>query len=207
MKINNEKIENLWKWFLNNEDQIKDCLENKPGSAREYIIENLDNLVLDLGVFSWEIDAGIHKSWSFTISPNGDKNMMKKSKKIIESAPDLADWEFYYSKPAKDWNREFTIFDDYMTKHTINASRWKYVAIQREDGMIVLILEAKNIGHLDSDTLSTIADLVVVNEIGEETKIQHICSIDIVQQLDDKYNSRESDIKYLKKHINKIKNS
>jgi hypothetical protein len=87
-----------------------------------------------------------------------------------------------------------------MTKQTINASDWKYVALQHEDGMIALILEAKNIGHLDSDTASTAANLVVLNEIGEETKIQNICSIDIVHQLEDKYDSSKYDIKNLKKY-------
>jgi hypothetical protein len=204
--MNKEKINNLWKWFFSNEQVIKDCIENDSASKKDYIIEHLDNLVLDLGVFTWEIGPGINRPWSFTISPNGDKELIKKSKKIIESAPDIADWEFHYSKPAKDWNREFTIFDNFLNKQTINASNWKYVAIKHEDGMIALLLEAKDIEHLDSDTASTAANLVVLSEIGEETKIQHICSIDIVPQLDDKYDSRKSDIKHLKKHIDKIKN-
>ncbi len=205
--MNEEKIDNLWKWFLNNEKVIRDCIENDSVSKKEYVVEHLDNLVLDLGVFAWEISPGINKPWSFTISPNGDKELIKKSKKIIESAPDLTDWEFHYSKPAKDWNREFTIFDSFMTKQTINASGWKYVAIQQKDGMIALLLEAKNMEHIDSETASTAADLVILNEIGEETKIYHICTIDIVHQLDDEHASRKADIKHLKKHIDEIKNN
>ena len=203
--MNDEKIKNLWKWFFSNEHQIRDCIETESASERVYIIETLDNLVLDLGVFTWEIGPGINKPWSFTISPNGDKNLMKMSKKIIDNAPDLVDWEFNYSKPPKDWDSKFTIFDGYMTKQTINASDWKYVALQHEDGMIALILEAKNIGHLDSDTASTAANLVVLNEIGEETKIQNICSINIVHQLEDKHNSRKYDITNLKKHIHELR--
>jgi hypothetical protein len=205
MKMNDEKIKKLWKWFFSNEHQIRDCIVTESASERAYIIEHLDNLVLDLGVFTWEIGSGINKPWSFTISPNGDKDRMKMSKRIIDNAPDLVDWEFNYSKPAKDWDRKVIVFDGFMTRQTIDASDWKYVALQHEDGMVALILEAKNIGHLDSDTASTAANLVILNEIGEETKIQSICSVDTVHQLEDKYDSRKDDIKNLKKHMNEFR--
>ena len=68
MKMNDEKIENLWKWFFSNEQKIRDCIENKSASEQDYIIEQLDNLILDLGMFTWEIGPGINKSWFFNLT-------------------------------------------------------------------------------------------------------------------------------------------
>lgn len=203
--MNEEKIEKLWDWFSANEKRIRDCMENDSAIERDYVVENLDNLILDMGVFSWQIGQGIHKPWYLTISPNGDIELIKKSRKIIASAPDHSNWEFHYCKPAKDWDRQFSIYDDDMIKQTINASDWKYVALHHEDGLVELILEAKNIAHLDNDTARTAADLVVINEIGEEAKILSLSSIDIVDQLDQIYDSRKAEINKLRRHFIEIR--
>ena len=199
-KLNDTKIENLWRWFVANENQIIDSFQNE--SLANYIVENLDNLILDFGMFTWEIGPGKVKPWFLTISPNGDRDLIRVSQKIIEHAPNLDDWEFNYCKPAKDWDRKFIIYDSNMNEQNIDASNWKYVMLRNEDGMIDLILEAKNITHLDHDTARTAAEIIVTSEIGEETKIQKILSVDIVNKLERQYNSRKTEIQYLKKHIN-----
>jgi len=199
-KLNDTKIENLWRWFVANENQIIDSFQNE--SLANHIVENLDNLILDFGMFTWEIGPGKVKPWFLTISPNGDRDLIRVSQKIIEHAPNLDDWEFNYCKPAKDWDRKFIIYDSNMNEQNIDASNWKYVMLRNEDGMIDLILEAKNITHWDHDTARTAADIIVTSEIGEETKIQKILSVDIVDKLERQYNSRKTEIQYLKKHLN-----
>ena len=200
--MNDIKIENLWRWFIANEQHIIDAILNESDS--DYIIEKIDNLILDFGMFSWEIGRGKVKPWFFTISPNGDRERIKISQEIIESAPNLDNWGFHFSKPAIDWDRKFIIYDSIMNEQHIDASNWKYVALKNEDGMIELILEATNISHLDRDTATIAADLFVTNEIGEETKIQLIFSVDIVGQLESKYNSRKAGIQKLKKHLDEL---
>lgn len=199
-KLNDTKIESLWRWFVANENQIIDSFQKE--SLTNYIVENLDNLILDFGMFTWEIGPGKVKPWFLTISPNGDRDLIRVSQKIIEHAPNLDDWEFNYCKPAKDWDRRFIIYDRNMNEQNIDASNWKYVMLRNEDGMIDLILEAKNITHWDQDTARTAADIIVTSEIGEETKIQKILSVDIVDKLERQYNSRKTEIQYLKKHLN-----
>lgn len=199
-KLNDTKIESLWRWFVVNENQIIDSFQNE--SLANHIVENLDNLILDFGMFTWEIGPGKVKPWFLTISPNGDRDLIRVSQKIIEHAPNLDDWEFNYCKPAKDWDRRFIIYDSNMNEQNIDASNWKYVMLRNEDGMIDLILEAMNITHLDHDTARTAADIIVTSEIGEETKIQKILSVDIVDKLKRQYNSRKIEIQYLKKHFN-----
>lgn len=198
--MNDTKIKNLWRWFVSNENQIINSFQNE--SLVNYIVENLDNLILDFGLFTWEIGPGKVKPWFLTISPNGDRDLIVISQKIIEHAPNLDDWEFNYCKPAKDWDRKFIIYDSNMNEQNIDASNWKYVLLRNEDGMIDLILEAKNITHWDHDTARTAADIIVTSEIGEETKIQKILSVNIVDKLERQYNSRKTEIQHLKKHLN-----
>jgi len=194
--MNSDKIENFWKWFIANEQQIIEAVERE--SATEHFIENLDNLILDMGMFTWEIGPGKINPWVLTISPNGDKDLIKVSQKIMEEAPNLKNWEFNYSKPAKDWNRKFVLYDDNMDEQHIDASQWNYVALKYDDGMIDLILEAHNIEQLDSETSLTAADLLVVGEIGEETKIDWVLSIEIVNQLESEHASRKTHIQNLR---------
>jgi len=198
------KIKDLWQWFVANEDMIRSCIENESSENQDYIIENLDNLVLNFGMFTWEVDKGINKPLSFTISPNGDHELLKISKKIIREAPQLDAWEINASKPAKIWERQFAVYDEVMNAHDIDATDWNYVTSQLENNKLDIIIEACNIGHLDNDTSLTAANLVVINEIGEEAKIRVVNKISIVDQLEPDYESRKMNIENLKKQITEI---
>jgi len=205
--MSSEEVENLWSWFYHNHNHIIDCIENESDAERDHIIDQLDDLILTLGVFTWEIGPGSIKSWQLTISPNGDAELLKKSKEIMERAPDLPYWEFNYSKSAKEWDRQTLIYDENMIQQEIDATNWQYVALQQDDGMVELIMEASNISDLDQETAVSAANLVVMNEIGEETKIEQICKVDIVGQLGAEYEKQKSVINNLKKHIDELASS
>ena len=190
------KIASLWDWFVSNEDEVIDVVDNELVS--DYIVESLDNRILDFGMFSWEISPGKSKPWSLTISPNGDKDLMKISREIIENAPQLRNWEFHYCKQAKDWNREFVIYDELMNEHTINASNWKFVAVSKKGNQVQLIIEADNVLYLDDETISSTGELFVVNEIGEKAKIQRVDSIEIVKELESEYENLKANIDQMK---------
>lgn len=200
-----QKIKNLWKWFFANEEKIRNCIENESASEQDYISEQLNNLILDMGVFSWEIGPGNSKDWSLIISPNGDKNLLRKSRGIIEKAPELDKWEFHYNRPARDWDRKFVIYDGYMDEQEINASDWNYVCKKAKNGKTELIFEGSNIKHLDKETALIAANMVIVNEIGEETKINKIASVDIVHKLEIEHDSEKSHILNLRQQFNEGK--
>ena len=194
-----DKIEKFWCWFEMNEHRITLAIDNE--SAADSLVEDLDNLILDLGAFSWEAGPGKNKTWFLTISPNENKVLLEVSKRIIAAAPNLEDWEFNYFKHAKNWNRKFVIYDDLMNEQKIDASNWKFAALNYVDDMIEIIIEADNIQHLDRETAQTAAELVVMNEIGEEIKINKIKAVAIVNELDEPSSSNKSDIQYLKAHL------
>ncbi|HAW52422.1 MAG TPA: hypothetical protein DCX54_08880 [Flavobacteriales bacterium] len=149
-------------------------------------------------MFKWEIGRGESRPFYLTISPNGDKDLIRLSREVIRSAPDLENWEFYYFEPARDWDRNFVLYDNNMDEQQIDASEWYVVALTNQIGVTDLILEASNIGHLDNDTAFMAADVVVITEIGEENRILKIGDIEIVEQLDEEFTAQKAHIRELK---------
>jgi len=133
------KIDHFWQWFVKHEQQFRKISD--PVATREL----LDNQVLQFGIFSWEIGVGKNKPHSFTISPNGDPKMLRRSEAIIGEAPDLPDWEFFAAKPPENWDFIFKMFDSTMLPRTINAAEWKYVLRMVEDQKLEVLLYAENI--------------------------------------------------------------
>ncbi len=181
----NTKIKSFWKWFVENEIRIREVLDSDLQGEREALINDLDNLILDFGMFTWEIGHGSEKLFFLTVSPNGNRERLGISKSIMKSAPDLSDWEFYYAKPAKDWDLQFSLFDNNIVEQHVNARDWSFALIKQQDNKIKIIIEADNVTHLDFDTRLTAADLVVTSMLGEERKIMSVGDIEIVNKFEE----------------------
>jgi len=204
--MNEEKILNLWRWFYANELKIRKSIENNLYDEQEVIVQNLDNLVLDIGRFSWDIGPTTTGNWSFTISPNSNKELLAETKEILSMAPTLDNWEFYFAKQARNWDYQLKIYDNEMNLRTIDTLEWNYVAIQEQNNGTRLILQANNINHLDSETANTAAHSFLINEIGEEAIIELIQSVKIVEKLENEQDKQKKPIVQLKKYIAKIGN-
>ena len=157
-----------------------------------------------MGAFSWEIGAGIEKNWFLTISPNENRDLLSISRQIMGHSPDLQHWEFNDSKPPKDWDRKFSLYDELMDERAIDASAWKFAVIEGEYGKVDVILEADNIQHLDYETTLTAGNLLVLGELGEELKIKKIGTIEVVQSLGQEYKEDKFDIADLREHFRSI---
>lgn len=181
----NAKIESFWEWFIDNESRIKAAVNETSEEDRTELIHSIDNQVLEFGMFKWEIGHGSTKPFYLTISPNGSKELLLISKNIIQSAPVLSDWEFNYSTPVKDWNLQFSLFDDFMIERDIDASNWKFI-LERSINQIKIIIEAANIATIDEQTQLTAANYVITNLVGEECRINTIHAIEVVGKLDEK---------------------
>lgn len=171
------KIKQFWDWFIDNEFEFREVTDSKR------VVELLNNQVLDFGLFAWEIGEGIDKPHSFTLSPNGDKRRLQLSKDIFEKAPELRQWEFNYCKPINpDWDFTFEVFNSMLVKQTYDASKWEFVLVEEEDQKISILLRAQNIVTLDYDDLPSVGSLVIINLLGEETKIKNIHRIEFVDE-------------------------
>ena len=203
-KLDHRKIEFFWEWFVGNEARIRDVVENYTPYDREVIVHELDNQILEFGMFTWEIGHGFSRSYYLTISPNGDQEMLARSRLIMKSAPDLTFWEFYHARPVKDWDLIINLYDDMMNEHHINASEWKFILSRGRNNRINVLIEASNMGHLDNETKWTAGNMVVISLIGEECRINEVNKIDIIDKFEDQHKDTGSPIVDLKQYLDKL---
>lgn len=182
------KINHFWEWFVKHEKQFRKISD--PVATKEL----LDNQVLQFGIFSWEIGKGQGKPHTFTISPNGDAKMLRRSEAIIGEAPDLPHWDFFAAKPAQDWNFIFEMFDSFMLQQTIDAAEWEYILRMTHERKLSVMIYAENIDFLDADDKPSAADFVLNQIIGETDKIYYIDSVSFIEVLDE---NQEEDLKLL----------
>ena len=182
-----EKIKLFWEWFVVNEALMRDVVKDELHDGRAELVNAIDNQVLNFGMFTWEIAEEKNASFSFTISPNGNIELLQISKGIMKNAPILSHWQFNYAKPAKDWNFQFNVFDDYANEHCIDASAWKFILLPYPHNKTKLIIEAKNIIHLDDNTKDSAGDYVLTHTLGEEYKINNIAAIEIVNEFESQF--------------------
>jgi len=180
------KINDFWNWFVEHEEKFR--IITDPHAAREM----LDNQVLQFGKFAWEIGKGQYKSHTFTISPNGNAEMLRRSQAIVGEAPDLKHWEFFAAKPALDWDFILEMYDSFIVKQRIDSSDWEYLFRMTPEFKIRILLYAENIDFLDEDDRKSASDFVINSIIGEADKIDYVDSIEFISFINE---TQEEDIK------------
>ncbi len=196
-----EKIKLFWEWFVENEILMKDVVNDDLHDDRDFLINAMDNHVLDFGMFTWEIGQESNDLFFFTISPNGNSELLQMSKKIMTKAPGLNTWKFNYAKPAKNWNFQFNVFDDYANEHNIDASEWKFILLPYPGNKVKLIIEAKNIANVDDNTKDSAGNYVLTHTLGEECKINNIAAFEIVSAFENQDQSTGISIVNLQKEF------
>jgi len=180
-------ISAFWLWFEDNLAHLRNVLSDPGHPSRDYVVDSLNNHLLAIGTFTWDIEAGHSRRWSLTISPNGNSELLQLSKEIVAMAPNLADWEFYYAKQPSRPELVLTVWDEEMNQQTVDANPWTYVLISVTGSCYDLLIEANNAAHIDEETLQTTADHLVTALMGEEAKITGIRSINLTDELSAAY--------------------
>ena len=182
--IDTDKTTKFWEWFASNEQTVRGVYRNEPGHNRQQLIDQLDNHILQFGKFSWHIGVGKNKPYYFTISPNGDAELLKISKAVVESAPDLAEWEFQSSKEALNWDYKCSVYDGNLQLCEIDASSWHYIMVMQEDGRIEISMQTANMKDLDDVAKYDASELVITSCLGEERRILNISDIILTLELE-----------------------
>jgi len=183
------QIVDFWTWFTKRSDDLHSDNYDKS------VLGELDETVCSWGLI-WEIGPGFIKKWSLAISPNGDKELLDKAKNIIDKAPQLSDWEFYFAKQEKENWHIVRLVD---LNIEINASDWTYIILQYDDYKKEVLIKADNLTKFDKETKRLAADLVLTNLLGEELKMEKVDFFDIVTDFDSKNGITE--LKFLPAHI------
>lgn len=193
--VEDRKIIDFWKWFTDNEKKLEsDKITNQ-------LVDELNHRILSLGDFNWEIREGIEKGNMLIISPGGDVSLLKETKKIIELSPALVNWEFYYYKPAKDWDFHFSLEEGNNIKRMINAGDWEYVLLKFPDETYDILIKADNLKFFQENERLVAVDIVLESILGEELSLTLIQNVGLVDSFPSEYYSQKNSIKYLKQHV------
>ena len=178
--LENSKIDDFWEWFSAQEGHIRQVLNGHSQQDKEALVQSLDDKILRLGMFTWELGHGTSRSFYLTISPNGSRELLALSQEIMDYAPHLPHWEFYPAKQPQEWDLSFKLFDEEYIEREVDASSWKFYLDGTDRDQVSIVLEAGNIAHLDHETRETAANLVVTSLLGEEQKILYVREIEII---------------------------
>jgi hypothetical protein len=197
-KLSRSEIEKFWNWFSQN------CQDFGKDFGNTDLIRELDEGVVNLGNFSWEIGPGKKKENALVISPNGDVDLLPATKEIIAEAPECDNWEYYYAKPPKEWDFIFDFTDVNGQEVRIDASEWEYVLLQYEDGLFSIIIKDSLLSQLDQIDQLTAAEILLDGVLGEETRIEKIADIEVVKEFENSYSTKAGNVKNLLNHLEQI---
>ena len=173
------KISSFWEWFGTQERRIREILDDELHPDREELVQMMDNQVLNLGLFTWEMGPDGSNSFYLTISPNGDPELLKLSKSIVKASPALSAWTFYYAKPLKEEPIELKLYGEEYNLHFVNAQSWQFGLSLTSSGHVDITIVANNMKHLDQETQTGAGHLVISSLLGEECHILHVGHIHI----------------------------
>jgi hypothetical protein len=169
------KARKFWSWFQEAECELRDLDPN------ERTIRMLEKHLGDLGVTAWELGPAMAPSarYSLTLSPGGNPDVYRKTRRIIELAPTLEDWELLPAKPRKQWHRKFLWSDEEVP---VDASEWRFVVYRYEDGLSTVVLLGDVLAHFRSDEQMRVLMFVLDSELGEASCMELLYDIDIVRE-------------------------
>jgi hypothetical protein len=167
-----KEIIKFWKWWVKNDVLIRKVLEQGSEAKMLELKEHFDRKILDFGHFTWEINEGKGKAYSFVLSPNREFERLQLSKKIIRNAPELEHWEFLYAKQPNKKPEPFKLYDENLDPVLINPSDWQ---IEFEGG--IAKVTADELKGVDHETRQHAIDLVVTAYLGEEFRILKVKEI------------------------------
>jgi hypothetical protein len=196
-KIDTLKVMQFWEWFSANCQNFGVDFDNIE------LLESLENWVTQLGDFSWEVGPGKVKDNMLVMSPNGDEGLIEAAKQIVSSATPCERWEYYYAKPSKEngWDLTFRFEADGEEVVDVDASSWEYTLLEYEDGMFEIIVKAPDLEELGESDKETSVEILLDGLLGEETRMQTICGIEVVVEFEEQYREKAGTIKNLPGHL------
>ena len=201
-----KKIEHFWSWFQQMEGPIRSFFTEEEPVNKELIIEAINNRVLDFGLFTWEIGPGKQQPYYFLISPNGDRERLQTSRKIIAAAPSISNWEMYPARPIQEDVLAFSVYDNLYRTCKVDAHPWEFALNQDASQKFELVIKALNVEHLDEDTQFEAADRVAMGLLGEALFIDQIEDTTLVTGFEEEEASRSYPITQLHFRLEELLN-
>src|SRR5215467_4907668 len=121
-------IRAFWHWFDMNSAKLINLHANREfdllGKAVSSELNTVDKQL------AWEIGPGENAAYLFTISSEGDAKLRQIAEMMIQLAPQLADWEFYSARPAREAPGKIRLPGRDVK---LDTQSWKFAPVERTD--------------------------------------------------------------------------
>ena len=174
-----DSVPRFWEWFADNQAAL--AMASVPDS----LVVELEARLFAICKLDWEIGPGRNAPNMLALSPRGDPGLLQLTRGIVAQAPPLSGWEFHPAKPPRTWNLVFTL-EKADSRTEIDAKLWEFVLYKFRDGTFDLLLKPERNLALPEDYLGWAAIIIADGEIGEETRMERISTLEVVNSWDDK---------------------
>lgn len=191
-------IQSFWEWFETIAANLGRDLENQA------LLTELDRRVSDLGDVSWEVGPGQEEENALVITPDGARQQLPTTRRIVARAPRIPGWEFHWARPPRTWTLEFSIDSEQAGRIQVDARSWRYVLLRFPDHTFDVVLEQGNLKDVSERDRYTAAVVLLDGILGELKRLELIGGIEPVAVLPEEQTSKANPIEVLSKHLESL---
>ena len=196
-----EDVMSFWAWFESVAERLGqdfDC---------QALLDELDKRISQLGDICWELGPGRQAENALVVTPDGAKEWLPVTQRIVALAPVVPGWEFHPARQPKDWNLQYAIEDVSGETLDIDARRWRYVLFRFPDGKFDIVVEENNLIGADDEDRYAAAVILVDGILGEATRLLRIRDIEPVAILPPEQAAKASSVTDLGRHLSSLETS
>jgi len=193
-RVSQDSVREFWDWFRSISTELGSNLDNSE------ILQELDERIRSFEGITWEVGPGISELNALAFSPNGRKELLSVTKQIVALAPTCVGWEFHPAKPPKNWDLRFVVEDKHGNQVEVDATGWQYALLKFPDGTFDIVVHAPNLPD-DEDIRYQAADIAVEGQLGEQTMLQLIQNLDVVDEFEDDLVGKGNSVTVLAEHL------
>lgn len=187
-----KKINTFWNWFQDNNQTIKNLINETPKNQKHisfWINKNLNYYCKEIDFMIVFPKNGNTKS-ELIITANGNPEYFNQVIDLVHNAPQLKNWKFTaFIQPTEDIEKVMDGLDrPYVFQDiTLKASELKFIAINYEENIqkldIIIFFKYFNI-HCNNKTLNQAIYIILQDLLGEKSLYQNINLIHLAQMPD-----------------------
>lgn len=187
------KINIFWNWFQDNNQTIKNLINEEPKSQQNIYYW----LNKQLGYYSKELDFIIvfpkkdNQKTELIITANGNSDYFNQVIQLIDNAPKLRHWKFTaFIQPTENINKIIYRIDEpyIIPEITIKTSEIKFLPLNYDEKTkkldIIIYLKYYNI-QCNTKTLQQVIYIILNDLSGEKLVCQNINFVQLAQTTDD----------------------
>jgi hypothetical protein len=187
-----KKINTFWNWFQDNNQTIKNLINETPKNQKHisfWINKNLSYYCKEIDFMIVFQKNGIEKN-ELIITANGNPEYFDQVIDLVDNAPQLKNWKFTaFIQPAERIDKIIDGFDEPYIFHeiTLKASELKFLTLDYDEKTrkfdIIVFLKNYNF-YCDTKTLEQAIFIIMQDILGENSLFQNINFVQLAQMPD-----------------------